>query len=96
MKSAKPEIIVVTFVSSTGRCASMRMSTIGAGERDSTTTQRAKITAEAATSPTIGGDSQPQCSPSVSATMKVMRAPESSSAPGKSTREGVRIGDSGT
>ena len=27
---------LVTFVSNTGRCASMRMSTIGAGERDST------------------------------------------------------------
>ncbi len=47
-------------------------------------------------SPTSAGDVQPQCSPSVSPTMSAMSAAESRSAPGTSTRDGVRIGDSGT
>ena len=96
LKSAKPEIIVVTFVSRTGRWASMRMSTIGAATRDSTTPQSRKNAAERAARPSTRAEVQPQCSPSVNATMRARSAPESSSAPGTSTREGVRMGDSGT
>ena len=74
----------------------MRMSTIGSGTRSSTSAQvRPRTTAEAKSS-RIGVEVQPQFSPSVSATSSEISAPESSSAPGRSSREGVFTGDSGT
>ena len=85
------------FVSSTGRCASMRMSTIGELERNSTRPQSDE--ARGATSDETrarAASVQPQLSPSVSATISESSAPASSSAPGTSTRDGERIGDSGT
>ena len=96
LKSAKPEIIVAMFVSSTGRCDSILMSTIGALERSSTSAQRTKNAAAAAPRPSRRSEVQPQVSPSVSATSNESKPPESSNAPGMSTREGDRIGDSGT
>ena len=92
LKSAKPEIIVAMFVSSTGRCASILMSTIGELERSSTSTQRSEARGRATPSPSTRGEVQPQLSPSVSATISESKPPESSSAPGMSTREGERIG----
>src|SRR5829696_2520545 len=88
--------MVAMFVSRIGRWASMRRSTIGEGERDSTTPQRKKSAPEAKSIVINSGDVQPQRSPSVSATISVSSAAESASAPGTSTFEGVRIGDSGT
>ena len=52
--------------------------------------------AASARTPSERGELQPQCSPSVSATISEISPPESSSAPGTSTRDGERIGDSGT
>ena len=45
LKSAKPEIIVAMFVSRTGRCDNILMSTIGELERSSTIAQRRKNSA---------------------------------------------------
>ena len=84
------------FVSSTGRCASILMSTIGELKCSSTIPQRMKNAAATTISPSRRGDVQPQASPSVSATISESRPPERSSAPGTSTRDGDRIGDSGT
>ncbi len=69
---------------------------MGSGTRSSTSPQSTKNASESRPSPTTAGDVQPQFSPSVSPIMSAISAPESSSAPGTSTRDGVRIGDSGT
>ena len=64
------------------------MSTIGELERSSTSPQRRKNAAATTISPSRRGDVQPQASPSVSATISESKPPESSRAPGMSTREG--------
>ena len=64
------------------------MSTIGELERSSTIPQRRKNSAATTISPSRRGDVQPQDSPSVSATISESRPPESSRAPGMSTRDG--------
>ena len=70
---AKPEMSAVTFVRSTGRSASTRMSISGSSTRSSSTTQSTAPTAENANSPRVAADVQPQLSPSESASRKVTR-----------------------
>ena len=84
------------FVSRIGRCASIRRSTIGELERASTMPQQMKNAAASATTASSSGEPQPQSSPSVSTTISEISPPDRSSAPGTSTRDGERIGDSGT
>ena len=85
------------LVNSTGRRASIRMSTIGWATRSSTTPQTTKSTTEPTNRPRIAGDPQPQLSPSVTPTSRHdQAAPTAAAAPATSSREGARTCDSGT
>ena len=86
LKSAKPEISVAMFVSRTGRCASIRMSTIGELERSSTTPQRTKNAAATTRTPSSARRApNPSCSPSVSATISDSSRRRAAARPATST-----------
>src|SRR6266571_5220311 len=91
---ANPEISAARFVNATSRRTNIRMSISGSGTRSSAQTHAAKAATAPANRPRIRVDAQPQLSPSVIASKRQMSPVESSTAPTKSTREGVLIGDS--
>ena len=93
---AKPAMSATMLVQKTARSRIIPICTIGSGTRSSTSTQRARMTIEAAPRPSVSALVQPQLSPSLRATSRATRPADRVAAPGQSRRDGVRTGDSGT
>ena len=92
----KPTSSVATLVISTVGWRSISMSTSGCGVRRWSMTQRLRITAPAANSPSVRGSPQPHSFAWAIARSGALRPKASTIAPRMSTRPGVRTGDSGT
>lgn len=89
-------MIEARLVSSTSRRAVVRRSTSGAGVRSSNRPHSTSVATDAASSPRVGAEVQPQSLPLVTGSRRRTRPSESPRAPTTSKVPGARSGGSGT
>lgn len=92
----KPQNRAARLVKSTGRRASIRMSTSGCAVRDSTHPHSTRSATPVPSTPSIRGEVHPHERLSVSATSRQISPADRSRAPGMSRDARARVGDGGT